>query len=194
MNLPIQQNPILSFTAKYTNRVLQLRTGIHVQPTFNSNGVEAAINPPPEIWDAIWDTGATGSCISQRIVENYKLVPVSVSGITTPTGSTHRSVYVVNFYLPNGFVIPGVSAIGTELTGFDALIGMDIIGLGDFVVSSYEGKTAFSFRMPSLHCFDFVENTYMLPRNSQKGPSRNAPCPCGSGKKYKHCHGKISQK
>ena len=21
--------------------------------------------------------------------------------------------------------------------------------------------------------------------------SRNAPCPCGSGKKYKHCHGKL---
>ena len=21
--------------------------------------------------------------------------------------------------------------------------------------------------------------------------SRNAPCPCGSGKKYKHCHGKY---
>jgi preprotein translocase subunit SecA len=21
------------------------------------------------------------------------------------------------------------------------------------------------------------------------GPSRNAPCPCGSGKKYKRCHG-----
>jgi preprotein translocase subunit SecA len=21
--------------------------------------------------------------------------------------------------------------------------------------------------------------------------SRNAPCPCGSGKKYKHCHGKT---
>jgi preprotein translocase subunit SecA len=21
--------------------------------------------------------------------------------------------------------------------------------------------------------------------------ARNAPCPCGSGKKYKHCHGKI---
>jgi preprotein translocase subunit SecA len=23
------------------------------------------------------------------------------------------------------------------------------------------------------------------------GVSRNAPCPCGSGKKYKYCHGKI---
>ncbi|HIP77551.1 MAG TPA: hypothetical protein EYH07_03690, partial [Kiloniellaceae bacterium] len=21
---------------------------------------------------------------------------------------------------------------------------------------------------------------------------RNAPCPCGSGKKYKHCHGKLN--
>jgi preprotein translocase subunit SecA len=22
--------------------------------------------------------------------------------------------------------------------------------------------------------------------------SRNAPCPCGSGQKYKHCHGQIA--
>ena len=22
--------------------------------------------------------------------------------------------------------------------------------------------------------------------------ARNEPCPCGSGKKYKHCHGKIA--
>jgi preprotein translocase subunit SecA len=21
---------------------------------------------------------------------------------------------------------------------------------------------------------------------------RNAPCPCGSGKKFKHCHGRVS--
>jgi preprotein translocase subunit SecA len=21
---------------------------------------------------------------------------------------------------------------------------------------------------------------------------RNAPCPCGSGKKYKHCHGRVA--
>lgn len=25
----------------------------------------------------------------------------------------------------------------------------------------------------------------------QRQPARNAPCPCGSGKKYKHCHGSI---
>jgi preprotein translocase subunit SecA len=22
--------------------------------------------------------------------------------------------------------------------------------------------------------------------------ARNAPCPCGSGKKYKHCHGRLA--
>jgi len=25
-----------------------------------------------------------------------------------------------------------------------------------------------------------------------KNVSRNAPCPCGSGKKYKHCHGTLA--
>ena len=29
-----------------------------------------------------------------------------------------------------------------------------------------------------------------LPRTVEKKPGRNAPCPCGSGKKYKHCCGK----
>jgi preprotein translocase subunit SecA len=23
-------------------------------------------------------------------------------------------------------------------------------------------------------------------------PGRNDPCPCGSGKKFKHCHGKLA--
>lgn len=28
------------------------------------------------------------------------------------------------------------------------------------------------------------------PAKSEKVAGRNDPCPCGSGKKYKHCHGK----
>ncbi len=27
------------------------------------------------------------------------------------------------------------------------------------------------------------------PIRATKTPGRNSPCPCGSGKKYKHCHG-----
>ena len=29
------------------------------------------------------------------------------------------------------------------------------------------------------------------PKENKKSPSRNDPCPCGSGKKYKHCCGKL---
>jgi preprotein translocase subunit SecA len=29
------------------------------------------------------------------------------------------------------------------------------------------------------------------PRSPWAGTPRNAPCPCGSGKKFKHCHGKV---
>ncbi|MGV9982383.1 SEC-C metal-binding domain-containing protein, partial [Micromonospora wenchangensis] len=28
-----------------------------------------------------------------------------------------------------------------------------------------------------------------VDRAAEGGPSRNAPCPCGSGRKYKRCHG-----
>jgi preprotein translocase subunit SecA len=27
---------------------------------------------------------------------------------------------------------------------------------------------------------------------SERKVGRNEPCPCGSGKKYKHCHGTLS--
>jgi len=30
------------------------------------------------------------------------------------------------------------------------------------------------------------------PIKVEKKVGRNEPCPCGSGKKYKHCHGKAS--
>ncbi len=31
------------------------------------------------------------------------------------------------------------------------------------------------------------------PENPEtwRGTGRNQPCPCGSGKKYKHCHGRL---
>jgi preprotein translocase subunit SecA len=32
------------------------------------------------------------------------------------------------------------------------------------------------------------------PVRTEKKVGRNDPCPCGSGKKYKHCHGKVGQK
>ena len=44
---------------------------------------------------------------------------------------------------------------GTQLTGFDILIGMDIINRGDFAVTNRNGKTMFSYRYPSMAAIDF---------------------------------------
>ena len=90
---------------------------------------------------------------------------------------------MIDVYLPNQVAVRGVEAVESpslaELD--DVLIGMDIIGLGDFAVSNFRGKTTFTFRIPSLKEIDFG------PTPAKVG--RNDPCPCGSGKKYKKCHG-----
>ena len=82
---------------------------------------------------------------------------------------------------------------------------MDIIGTGDFAVTNLDGKTVFTFRIPSAERIDFVKEIRdgktrgELPvteikdgKLSGKLPKvgRNDPCPCGSGKKYKRCHGR----
>ena len=46
------------------------------------------------------------------------------------------------------------SEIGNQ--GIGMLIGMDIITKGDFAVSNYNGKTMFTFRMPSESTLNFV--------------------------------------
>ena len=108
------------------------------------------------------------------------LAPTSVAEVTGVHGTQLSNVYLIDVYLPNHVVAEGVEAVESPaLAGEldDVLIGMDIIGVGDFAVSNFQGKTTFTFRIPSLAEIDF-------------GPSppkvgRNDPCPCGSGKKYK---------
>lgn len=69
---------------------------------------------------------------------------------------------------------------------------MDIIGKGDFIVSNYGEKTVFTFRLPSLMKFDFIKNTYLEPvKNNDLTIGKNSKCPCGSGKKYKQCCGRV---
>ena len=50
--------------------------------------------------------------------------------------------------LPNGMAIQGVAVSEAELEVCDALIGMDIIALGDLLVTNKE-HTKFAFRVSS---------------------------------------------
>jgi len=93
----------------------------------------------------------------------------------------------VNFGLPNGVLVAGILA--TEFpashTQFSAIIGMDVICLGDFAITNANGRSTISFRVPACEEIDYVLEAHRL---TFRGTPRNAPCPWGSGKKFKHCH------
>jgi preprotein translocase subunit SecA len=45
-------------------------------------------------------------------------------------------------------------------------------------------------RMAAAAAAGSGERSITAPIQAEKKVGRNEPCPCGSGKKYKHCHGK----
>lgn len=107
---------------------------------------------------ALWDTGATRTCISLNVAKDLGLIPTGKRNIQTPSGKGVVNTYLVSITLPNNVHLEDVevcdSAIGEQ--GIGVLIGMDIITRGDFSVSNYNGKTMFSFRIPSRSITDYV--------------------------------------
>lgn len=139
--------PIAAFTARCDGRSLQLKNKVHI--VSDNNTIEAL---------ALWDTGATGTCISERIVKDLGLVSTGKMTISTPSGQAETNTYLVDILLPNRVNITGAQVMDSKIgdQGIDILIGMDIITKGDFSVSCLNGKTCFSFRMPSVEETDFV--------------------------------------
>lgn len=138
---------------------------------------------------AIWDTGATNSCITAVKAKELGLIPIGLTRVSTPAGIFTTNVYVVDIILPCNVKFDNLQVTEATLTTGDVLIGMDIIGRGDFTVSNFKGKTTFSFRVPSMSETDYVKNIHGIQAKSNK-IGRNSPCPCGSEKKYKNCCGK----
>lgn len=139
-------------------------------------------------YTGIWDTGATNSVISQKVVDECDLKPTGMAIVQSATETKTCETFLVSIFLPNKVIMPAVRVTKGSPAGCDVLIGMDVINNGDFAVSNLEGKTIFSYRYPSKEKIDFVAQE-LEPAHSTK-VSRNSPCPCGSGKKYKKCHGR----
>ena len=106
---------------------------------------------------AQWDTGATSTCISEEIAEKYQLKPFSYAQAKTPSGTLTTPIYFINIILNNEVVFNNWKVMGSKIgaQGIDILIGMDIISKGDFAISNYNGKTQFSFRLPSQQDVDY---------------------------------------
>lgn len=118
----------------------------------------AAPNPPPQKreYAAVWDTGATGSVITQRVADELGLAPTGICRVHGIEGESETETYLVNIMLPNGVMFHGLKVTRAKLTGFDILIGMDVIAAGDFAVTNFDAKTVMTFRVPSKVKIDFA--------------------------------------
>jgi hypothetical protein len=128
--------------------------------------------------------------ITQNVVDKCGLKPTGIQKVRGVHGEGLTQAFLVNIEIPPN---TGFSAIAVTLgdlgTDIDLLIGMDIINRGDFAVTNKDGKTVFSFRYPSMERIDFAAQKKRTDLGFPR-VGRNEPCPCGSGKKFKKCHGK----
>ena len=101
-----------------------------------------------------------------------KLVPTGMARVHGVHGAKDVETYLINLYLPNRVAIGSVRTTKSELSDADILIGMNVITLGDFAITNKDGQTVFSFRIPSIACYDFVRdhNRSLQAQGNRKGP------------------------
>ena len=191
-----RKKPLFSaFTASAKGLRNALQTNVEITAGFDPNKTPANKQPSAKTFTAIWDTGATDSVITQKVVDQCGLKPTGMTCVYGVYGKGNAEVYRVNIELPNhvNFFNVRVTKAKGILPLSDALIGMNIITRGDFAVTNTGGKTVFSFQIPSIQHIDFVEAA--IARNPTKRSTvkveRNDPCPCGSGRKFKNCCGRA---
>lgn len=161
---------------------------------------QTASAQPPRIHQvkALWDTGATTTSISPAVAVVLGLVPIGVAKVGHAEGQAVCPTHIVDLRFP-GLTFEGVQVIEMKGLGVDedVLVGMDVIGTGDFAVTNVGGKTKMSFRHPSCEEIDYVAEANGTPKPATTGHSvgRNDPCPCGrkgptgNPVKYKKCCG-----
>jgi len=125
----------------------------------------AKANVTPVQVNALWDTGAMHSVISDKIIEALKLEPYDQIDAYGVNGWYKTPVFLVDLLLPNGMQVVRLAVSRGDLIASDMLIGMDVISLGDMMLTN-SGFTKFSFRIPAEG-----DNPFVVGCPSQAKPS-----------------------
>jgi hypothetical protein len=105
--------------------------------------------PQGKKYTALYDTGATHSAISPKVVADLQLASIGAANVGVGGGNLITTSHLVNIGLPNRVMFPMMRVAQVALhQEIDALIGMDILGVGDFTVTHYRGTTTFSSVVP----------------------------------------------
>ena len=133
-----------AFDDDYSGIPKELKTDVMLFPSPTSRDTKGIT------LKAIWDTGATHSCLSQKIAEDLGLKPIDTTIVHGVNNSQVATIVIASIGLSNGLFFPDRRFSVSKIPGADILIGMDIIMKGDFAISNGGGKTRFSFVIPSF--------------------------------------------
>ena len=142
------KRPIHSFEIKY-NLLTNVLTSIGaVQNPETNELVKGTL---------VWDTGATRSSINANLINNLNLQTTGKKKVRTASNIELRDIKLVNIILPHNVIVRCEEAFSLNLEKTTlALIGMDIIGLGSFLVQNKNNKTIFQYSFPSLEKIDYI--------------------------------------
>jgi len=158
-----------AFFTTYTGVTDELTTPAGIVPLYTT--VPVACEAPLKI-EALWDTGAVLTFIKPALWDRLKLRPLELSRtrFAGVGGPVEAEVSFVNLFLTPELMIECCPVYAADFPGDeDLLIGMNIIGMGDFAVCNAEGKTSFSFVMPPFpDRVNFAEKAEAANRSSNK--------------------------
>ncbi len=120
------------------------------------------------------------TAISQKVIQDLGLESTNEIENHTANGTRLAKVYLVNLYLPNAVAFSGLNVVDGDFHGCDVLIGMDIIGRGDFALTHKHGSTWMTFQDPPSHATDYVaeidiengKKGFRRPSSKKKAPRR----------------------
>lgn len=107
----------------------------------------------------LWDTGSSDSVISSDFVKKHNLQPIGTATVGTIGATSKSNIYSIDFLLAQKQHISLNVTKSSQLcgSGFDMLIGLDVITLGDFALTTTDDIICFSFRYPSKGLIDFTK-------------------------------------
>lgn len=144
-------------TIDFGKRALEISTHVKVSNYYDELRQPNIAHPSFIECRAIWDTGAMSTTISPQLAHKLGLASFGMVKMRHANGEAIVDTHVVNLLLPNKMGVKTLPVMEGAMTDVDLLIGMDVITLCDFAITNKEGKTIFSFDIPSCHETDYTK-------------------------------------
>lgn len=143
-------------TIQFGGRALEIATEAKISKAYDAARMPGVSHPPYEPCRAVWDTGAMSTVITPAMAKKLGLNSLGLVKMQHANGVSLVNTYMINLLLPNKMEVHSLYVMEGAMTDTDILIGMDIITLCDFAITNKNGKTTFSFDIPSTRFTDYT--------------------------------------